>query len=541
MGTGAGACGIAKERMTASRIQAGRPRPGEDAHLLVARLERSRTLTRRNLWIRGALPAAAGVALLSIALRIAAATSIPLGGAGADVPASLLVVGLAALVSGAAVAVWVRRTTPTLVELGIRADRALAAQERISTAVELLGRGSERSMSRIAHLAVEDAYGFADRVDPAGLAPAVRRRTWGLLALCAVAVVAAVVVPVPALTLSPGAVGANDQASSARAAVQARDIKAAAVLVQKDAKILNDRYLAAAAKSLASLGDRVAKGTISSTVAASQVAQLEHLLAQAYQRHGGGMATLDAQGPTSGQPKPTSAASKAPQAGATAGAQQSAAPVVSMKPWSSAQSGPSTSLSNFVRQLESGTPAAPAGSTATRSRSGKATSPALSSVHQTVAGQLKNSYYIKDPRQAKIDQMQAMYAAAGQPNGQPVGPAQQSNRGAGDAAGHGSQPLAGAASKPLPAAAGGKGATVTLPSNPSAKGNEIHVKAAPDTHHTSVVDVVPGPVAAGAKASETPVLVGPLLDRGMRLAVGRFFLPSNGPDTTSPSSSVPGQ
>ena len=437
---------------------------------------------------------------------------------------------------GAVVAIWLLVTitlacvrAPTVPQLGRRADRVFQLQERVSTVVELTtlrpaGILRTSASENIITLLIWDAVRHSDRIRPARLVD--RRFGGSLLVLVAVLVLfAGAQLVVPGSLVPTPVDGAAGPASAGRSSatatpVRPQDIQRAAAMVAVDAAKLKDPYLQALALSLQDLGAKIASGAIDPTAAEQQMSQVEDLLKRAYAQHAG-QAVLAAPGAQAGNAAKAGKDAVTPTKAASGPSQ----PVVAL-PALTPSAGSST-LSDFVRQLERNASASTGASRVVSSGAAPATNGQNRTAPLAQTPQMQNSYFTQSAREAQIIQMQALYSAAGQPAGRPAGPAPHSTRGPGDAAGHGSQPLSDGTRASGGNVAASPGSRVVLPSTQVAGGQRIQVKAAPDTKRTQIVDVAPGSAAAAAQPSETALPIGPILDAGQRNAVAQYFLPSD--------------
>jgi len=178
--------------------------------------------------------------------------------------------------------------TPDIATFARTADRALALQERLSTALEVDARRQPPAFGPVQAALLADAERQAAAIDPHQIVRLdLPRVVWALPILIAAAVLLRLVSPDAfGLSVSRGPAAAERDAAgftSQRAAEAAANLRRIAELLDKDAAERSDPYLRSIARAVERLGSEVADPGIDRRVLANA---LDRLLAHTRQAYG---------------------------------------------------------------------------------------------------------------------------------------------------------------------------------------------------------------------------------------------------------------
>lgn len=386
----------------------------------------------------------------------------------------------AALIFAAALtvsSVWALLRTPSLLELARRADRSFGLQERVSTALELARApsftGAEGEMA-VALLA--DAARHAPAIEPQRLVPLRFPRVgWWLVGLASGLVVLEVVGP----QLFPGSQIESERVASRLNAVERRaavaDIRRTANLLGGEAEERKDPYLGALAQAFDDLGRRVASGALDRAATERELDRLLGHVARAYEGEPSPFGTASAQ--AAGIPAPPPGAAAQAQGSPAAGKEPSAPPSAERGTDSSTE-GDTTSLGDLLGELGQVEANLQRASSEREANEGR-----ITAVDYAEFGPYITPESLERLKRER-EEREAQQARAGQP----VGAAEEANRGPGDLAGEGVQPLAGEDAAPEALTTATRREQVRLPDGRAGAGERVRLERAPDAQFSEVAE-----------------------------------------------------
>lgn len=441
---------------------------------LLKRLERSRARARSLLLLRSALWSALVACGSYLVLHLVALLwpflwrLLPAWGWAVLIFAAALTIS----------SVWALLRTPGLLELARRADRDFGLQERVSTALELArAPASAGAEGEMAAALLADAARHAPAIEPQRLVPLRFPRVgWWLVGLASVLVALDVVGP----QLFPGSPIESEVASPLNAAERSAavaDLRRTADLLGGEAEERKDPYLGALAQAFDDLGQRVASGALDRAATERELGRLLDHVERAYEGE------LSPFGRAASEPKSPEAGVPTPPPGTAAQAQGSPAAREPSSP-RSAESGTDSSterdpssLSDLLGELGRVEASLQRAGSKREANAGR-----ITAVDYAEFGPYITPESLERLKRER-EEREAQQARAGQP----VGAAQEADRGPGDLAGEGVQPLAGESAVPE---ALGTAATrreqVRLPDSPARAGERVRLERAPDVQFSEV-------------------------------------------------------
>jgi len=442
---------------------------------LVNRLERSRVRARNLLLLQGALWSALAAGSSYLALRLVGLwRPLPLP---AWVWATLIFAG--ALIGSST---WALLRTPGLLELARRADRTFGLRERSSTALELalVPGGSE---GELATALLADAERHALVIEPQCLV-LIRfpRVGWWLAALAAGLGGFQFVVPLVISESLPGPPSASEEIavplSPEERGETVADLLRTATLLGGEAEQRKDPYLQALAQAFDDLSRRVASGALDRATTERELDRLLNHVERAYE---GESAPFGRAASAPGMPDTESPAD--PLAEAQGSPAAVAAPLKERppeEPRSSESSALDTTagLNDLLDELEQ------VGTNLQRATKERETNKG----RITAVDYAEFGPYITPESLERLKRQREEREAQQARAGQPIGAAQEANKGAGDLAGEGVQPLAGGEERTALEASKIRREQVSLPDSRTEAGEHVQLERPPDTRLSDVAD-----------------------------------------------------
>lgn len=502
-------------------------RPNGEMVELIDRLQRGRSRYRLNLLLGAALRSlAVALAVFTVAelfryLLPGQARALELDG---QVSYWLAAAGLSVSLLIGLFLAWLR--TPSLEQVAQLADARFALLQRMTTAYETHRRGP---LTPVEKALIRDAAARTGEVDPASMVPlSFPRPLWPVVVALGAFLLVQVLPERAAVTAGADGRTTNtviDSTSDERPvdAATAGQVRRIAELVGRDAEVRRDPYLEAVARSFDDLGRRLEAGEFSRSELEQEVGRLlQHLDRALGTDESSSLAELLAseglgRSGASGEQEANAAREPGDEFQPRgAGDPETGEP---NEGTSSADGGDNEmppELEELLNRLEA--------SLDTSDSGGQAPSRQAQGPDEDQSG---GFYTDVDPElMARLEERQdrlAMQRAENRAGGQPVGAAQESNEGAGDLAGEGTQPLDGETQPGLDPAAD-QFEPVELPGGRLADGRRIRIEMQPETELSAMNDVPDADPTDWRRSREgraSGTLLG-MMDRGV---VSRYFIP----------------
>lgn len=317
---------------------------------------------------------------------------------------------------------WAFMRTPTLLDLAKLADRRFALQERISTTLELAGSARAGIEGEVDSALVLDTAHYVERIEPEKLVPfRFPREAWFVLALLVVTIAAQVWLPERELEQVQSVAQLSEPFHEDERSDAATRLHRVSELVSREAEEREDAYLQALARAFDELGDRVEAGELNRLAYETELSRLMEHIERIYEGEASPLADALSPPPTA-----------APETQALSDEGVEGESLSEEAPQASSERGDNSSaeLEAFLHHLEADLQQANAEREA---NSGRVSRSDVREFGPYVTPEMVE--FLR--RQQEMREEQQVQGA-----GQPIGAAQEADKGPGDLAGEGVQPLA---------------------------------------------------------------------------------------------------